>query len=221
MDSVINIIALRIDQRIRRCFTQSMLSRKYHCFKLIIEFSYKIGDTTNEVRIAVPFQLITSTIKLDEVKLSRLPMLEMNYNSSQTIGINELVESVYDIITKDYLLSDNYVLEKPFSMYIVEVAGSAMEYYRIMKATDDSFDPELVIDCWPDGLYRIFDPSNKKRINKNPPFYIFKRDGKYTMIDVDQNEDYTFIDDITPNAIVARAYLNFGGCYSMRRAHLK
>ena len=219
METTISTFELRLTNKILRCFTQEVLSQTNHCYNLIVEYSNEHNSIERTIQLTMPFQVLTNTIVKDRAVFTRLPTRKESYDRKRIFSIKRLTEDVYKTICREGMQIGN--ITSPINVYINEIAPSENAYYRIKEMESKTiFNPTDILTQCGDGLYRIYDNSNRKKCHKNPPFLVLKRNNQYTVIDINSDGEYAFVDHVTPEAIIARAQINFSGTYAIRAAKI-
>lgn len=144
----------------------------------------------------------------------------MDYDDTKKIPAIKLTDEIVDVL--DDGKNFKHQVTETVTISIIKLCDSVEAYYRMreLESKTDRFSMHAFLEEAPDGLYRVFDASNRKRETKNPPFLVLKRAGVYTIIDIDEYNHYTFTDDVSPETITSRASINFGGWYSIRTANI-
>lgn len=181
-------------------------------YELEIKGSYKTPCSTNDVVLTRPFQVCPDN------KITNIPNDQSKYSYDGQEDRSTFIDKTIEYSRENHLLQLDVV--RPLKVRVYKICNSAKEYYELQKLDDDLFDMTAFVNNRPDGIYIAYDTSNRKKSNKQPPFYFIVRNGVRTLIDIDECGVCTFEDNVSANAIVARASLNFGNTYGIRAATL-
>ena len=182
--------------------------------------------TSVEQRVPVQFLDIKEYTSADSAvvqktkRFARLPVSKMEYDDTKKIPAIKLTDEIVDGL--DDGKNFKHQVTETVTISIIKLCDSVEAYYRMreLESKTDRFSMHAFLEEAPDGLYRVFDASNRKRETKNPPFLVLKRAGVYTIINIDEHNHYTFTDDVSPETITSRASINFSGWYSIRTANI-
>lgn len=181
-------------------------------YEIEIKGTYKTPIATNDVVITRPFQIGP------DGNYIKVPSEQQRYSYDEQMSKETFIRELLKMCREQHLLLLDVV--RPLKVRVYKVCNSVNEYYALQKLDHDMFDMNVFVESRPDGIYVAYDTSNRKKSTKQPPFYFIVRDGVRTLVDIDEHGICTFEDNITAQAIVARATLNFGNTYCIRAATL-
>lgn len=204
--TITEILSRQIEKRLHSATKQNAV------YEIEIKGTYKTEVLTNDVVITRPFQVGPNE------KYIRVPTDQERYSYDDQMDKDKLVHELLDMCQEHHLLCLDVV--RPLKVRICKICNTAAEYYAMKKLWDDMFDMNTFVESRPDGIYIAYDTSNRKKSNKQPPFYFIVRNGVRTLIDIDEHGVCTFEDNVSSQAIVSRASLNFGQTYCIRAATL-
>lgn len=211
----------------RRVMSASMKSGAVYMITVSIAFeSPSFIETSIEHRTPVQFLGIKQYADGEPIahkmkRFARLPVNKLEYTTECKVTAEKLVDEIVNSIDDNNQNFKNRITENAV-ISIIKLCDNVEAYYKMreMETKTDQFDMHAFLEMAPDGLYRAFDSSNRKKETKNPPFLILKRAGQYTVIDIDGHNNFTFTDNVSADAILSRASINFGGWYSIRSANI-
>lgn len=193
------LLRLDLGQKIRR------IDAPNYIYQIKASRNYAIGEITTDASIAVDVRyMIDGTYQI----------VSANSSKSKVYTKDELVDMIITDFNRSKCLCGNRIGK--MQVTISTIARSLKEYHIHQHFNNDLINLIEMIKIMPDGLYRLADSSSRKKKDKQPPFMYLKRDGVYTMIDIDENGVYSFTDNVTPDQIYSRATLNFGGTFNIR-----
>ena len=135
------------------------------------------------------------------------------YMKNNSVSLDELIKKIINDMNYNNMFSG--IITKAIKVDVVRYAGSINEYYSLKELSNDELDVEEYVESLKDGVYWVYDNSNRRKGTKQPPFMVLKRDGEYTIIDVDDKTNFTFTNNCTSKSIISRATLNFQGSFSI------
>lgn len=207
---LISVAETNLHQKIRN------RTKPGHVYLITAEIHRVFGDNTGseDVKLTIPTWVTNegySVIPKEQRHATPEHFEKNRYNTAESF-IAFIIQSMKD--NRMFIGT----ITRAVKITIIQYAGSIGEYYALRKLEEDAseFNIKNFVQNIQNGVYWVYDSSNRKKSEKQPAFMIIKQGGKYTIVDIDDEGRYTFTNNCLVDAIIARAMLNFGGTFSIK-----